>query len=109
MNYLEAKAHSMTLLFDTDLAAELVTYNGGATQIPAVFDFSNIPGVSGFGGYAYVMMSDVATPQYRDTLLRGGVTWHVYRDDKTGDVAVEMSGMWQLKIASQERFGKWKR
>lgn len=108
MNYIEAKAHAMTLLFDTDMVAELVTYNGGDTQIPAVFDFSEtISNASADTALVYVAMSDVPSPAYRDTILRGTTTWYVHRDKKTDNVAVESSGMWKMKITTNERFNSW--
>lgn len=109
MNYLEAKAHVLSVQFDTDFAAELVRYNDGETQIPAVFDFNqSIAGASADTGLVTIMMTDVPSPQYRDTITRGdGVTWYVYSDKKNGNVAVESNGMWKIKITANERFHAW--
>lgn len=108
MNYTEAKAHLLSLNFDTDLAAELVTYNDGDTQIPALFDFSNsIAGASADTGCVYVAMADVPAPKYRDTINLNGTTWQVYRDKKNDNIAVEVNGMWQMKVTANERFNAW--
>jgi len=106
------------MTFKTDMAVDLdqffnigefadeVTYNGAV--IPAVFDFDcTAPGAPADVALVNVRMSDVPDPQYRDTFIRDGVTWRLYRDQTKGNVAVDMGGIWQLKVTCNERFKGW--
>jgi len=108
MNHQEAKNHGLTLLIDTSTAADLITYNNGPEQIPAVFDFhGKIEGVPAETAILYVKTADVPKPDYRDTFVRNGKTWRIYQDPSSGSAAVDTGGIWQIRVTSGERFKGW--
>jgi hypothetical protein len=73
----------------TDLAGilgrdfgESITYNG--VSINCHFNQGAWPFAKAWNGDAAVIVvakSDVATPGYRDTIIRSGVTWKVYAEE----------------------------
>jgi hypothetical protein len=74
-------AVGMETWFDTDLAAETVTYKG--VSIPAHFirEDAEVLNASGRSERATleVQAADVPTPANRDAVVVAGVTWYVHR------------------------------
>ena len=71
----------MEVWFDTELAAETVTYKG--VSIPAHFsrEDAEVLNASGRGDRAVleVQASDVPSPAYRDAVVVDAVAWYVLR------------------------------
>ena len=89
----------LSTFFNTDEFAETVSYNG--SDISGVVDFGEDLNEQSDGLQAvatlYIKKSDVADPNYRDTVVIDSVTWRVSRVSE-GDGAV-----WKLGLTRDER------
>ena len=88
----------LSTFFNTDEFAETVSYNG--SDISGVVDFGEDLNEQSDGLQAvatlYIKKSDVADPNYRDTVVIDSVTWRVSRVSE-GDGAV-----WKLGLTRDE-------
>jgi len=92
----------MSVFLNTDEFAETITYNG--SPIDAIVDYGEDlddvkNGTNSIADTIQVMVSDVATPAYRDAVIIGGNTYAVLRR-KSGD-----GYTWTLEIYRGERPG----
>ena len=101
MTFKTQMTSDLSVFFDSDEFAETVTYNG--ESIEAVIDYGEdldrIEAGDAVAAMAtiYVEVSDVADPDYRDTVVIGSDTWRV-RNIVKGDGYV-----WKLDIKRDER------
>lgn len=89
----------LATFFNTDEFADTVSYNG--SDILGVVDFGEDLNEQTDGLQAlatlFVKKSDVADPNYRDTVVINSVTWHV-SNVQEGD-----SDVWKLGIKKDQR------
>ena len=94
----------LDIFLNTDEFAETISYNG--SSISAIFsskkNLDNDTEVKGGDtsmakAILIVKVSDIASPAYRDTVIRSNVTWKI-RDIEFGDGYI-----WKLNIYRDER------
>ena len=96
------QSSDLSIFFNTDDFAEIITYNG--ENIQAIVDY----GIGNLGENArtariVIKQSDVEDPAYRDTVVIGSSTWRVFRDP-SNEVAIKGDGnVWELNLIRDER------
>jgi hypothetical protein len=93
MTFKDQMALDFDAMNSSDQFGETITYNG--VTITVQFDETHYMHEKLFNGRAAIVCvkkADVPSPSYRDVIVRGGVTWHVYSDDMR-NVQIEGDGL----------------
>ena len=86
------------VFFNTDEFAETVAWNG--TDVPAIVTRTATADVAGHRASVMVRASDVASPDYRDTVTFDGVDWTVHFDEAAGQASIRSvaGDLWEVTL-----------
>jgi hypothetical protein len=108
----EQMAADLDFLFDTDVFAQVVTYNDGTTSasVNGIVDYGEVGGSGNnavHGATITVKKSDVPDPGYRHTFTIDGNVWQVAMDNSRPRVRGD-GLVWEIDLVRDERNNSWR-
>ena len=104
MGLLDLIAADMAALFDTDDFGQTVSYDGNDITALVNFDIRELIGENvAYEAEMYIKAEDLAEPIYRDPVVIGSDTWHVFQDDGTMPRRIGEGSVWWVPLYRDER------